>query len=107
MINARFLQVLETRPSYHYVSNTGEGILEMVFVLSQDFCFGILKFMFSCKSIIVFPTAHCSCLQDVILQLKPYRRIIMVYTIECCEINSLMFNINIRNFNDVWLWVHK
>lgn len=39
------------------------------------------------------------------VQLKPYR-MIMVYSVECCEMNSLMFNIDIRNFNNMYSCGH-
>lgn len=55
MTNAVFLDIFEIRTSYQYMSNIVKGILEMFFVLSQDFCFGILKFTFSYKGVIVFP----------------------------------------------------
>lgn len=60
MINAVFPKVFEVRTSYQYVSNTVKGILEVPssFILSQDFCFGILKFTFFHKGLIVFPIEH-------------------------------------------------
>lgn len=39
------------------MSNVGEDILRIVFIMSWDFSFGILKFTFFYKCIIVFPIA--------------------------------------------------
>lgn len=71
MINAVFLEVFAIRTSYQYVSNIVKGILEMVFILSPDFCFGIRKFTFSYKGVIVFPIErvwHWNGTQDAIFK---------------------------------------
>lgn len=57
-INAVFPKVFEIRTSYQYMSNIVKGILETVFILSQDICFGILKSTFFYKGLIVFPIEH-------------------------------------------------
>lgn len=37
-----------------------------------------------------------------IVHLKPYRMAIMLYTVECSGMISLMFNIDMRNFNNIY-----